>query len=264
MAGISISVLGLRDEWLRWLDAETAAPAWPNVSRQRPGKPQEEMAGAAASAVPSKTLTPPQGAQPALEGKTRHVIELACQALIAAEPELTELDRITGDGDLGTNMERAAKAVLAQADGYPLGDLPETLKQLGRTLQREMGGTSGPLYGIFFLRCGSVLAGSGRLGMGQWAEAVQQGCTAISELGGAKPGDRTMLDALAPFAKAFKEGWMMMAVEEAERGVAATAGMKPMLGRSSYLGDRVLGHPDPGAKAAWILLRAVCEAVLAE
>ena len=92
---------------------------------------------------------------------------------------------------------------------------------------------------------------------------------AISELGGAKPGDRTMLDALDPFVKALKKSIggktsreaVLAAVEAAERGVEATAQMKPRLGRSSYLGDRVLGHPDPGAKAITIWLRAASEAL---
>jgi dihydroxyacetone kinase len=93
-----------------------------------------------------------------------------------------------------------------------------------------------------------------------WVEALEQGCQAISELGGAQPGDRTMLDALDPFVKTLQQhGTLMAAVKAAEDGAAATAGMKPRRGRSSYLGDRVLGHPDPGARAVVIWLRAACE-----
>jgi dihydroxyacetone kinase len=96
-------------------------------------------------------------------------------------------------------------------------------------------------------------------------------CRAISELGGAKPGDRTMLDALDPFVKALKKRVdgkasresILAAVEAAERGLEATARMKPRLGRSSYLGDRVLGCPDPGAKAVAVSLRAASEALFA-
>jgi dihydroxyacetone kinase len=131
-----------------------------------------------------------------------------------------------------------------------------------------MGGSSGPLYGVLFLRCGNVLESSGTSGPAQWAEAVDQGCHAISELGGAKPGDRTMLDALAPFVKSLKDARgepsreiLLSAVEAAERGAEATTRMKPRLGRSSYLGDRVLGHPDPGAKAIAVWLRAASEAL---
>ena len=113
------------------------------------------------------------------------------------------MDRVTGDGDLGTSMARAARAV--QDSAYPLDDIPATLKALGHTLRRELGGSSGPLYGVLFLRCGSVLEGVRTTGLAQWAEALHQGCQAISELGGAKPGDRTMLDALDPFAKTLQQ-----------------------------------------------------------
>ena len=194
--------------------------------------------------------------------KTQRAIEAACHALIAAERELTELDRITGDGDLGASMERGAKAIEGAIGSYPLDDLPATLKALGHTLRRELGGSSGPLYGVLFLRCGSVLETAGPIGVEQWAQALEQGCQAISALGGAQPGDRTMLDALVPFVKALQSSeTLRAAVEAAERGVEATAQMKPHLGRSSYLGDRVLGHPDPGAKAVSIWLRAAVEAL---
>ena len=190
-------------------------------------------------------------------------------ALLGAEGELTEMDRVTGDGDLGTSMARAAKAVQGAVGSYPLDDLPATFRAIGHTLRRELGGSSGPLYGVLFLRCGSVLEKSVVTGLAQWTEALDQGCRAISELGGAKPGDRTMLDALDPFVRSLKTGVggevhdaVLTAVEAAERGVEATSQMKPRLGRSSYLGDRVLGYPDPGAKAIAVWLRAACEAIL--
>jgi dihydroxyacetone kinase len=253
MAGISISVLGLNDERLRWLDASTTAPAWPNTPRHRPGKPAMGMETGVST---SATVPPGNGAQTGAGQRTRNAIEAACKALIAAEGELTEMDRVTGDGDLGVSMARAAKAVQGARCSYPLDDAPATLKALGHTLRRELGGSSGPLYGVLFLRCGSILESPGAL----WADALAQGSQAISELGGAKPGDRTMLDALDPFVKTLQQGaGLKAAVEAAERGAEATAQMKPRLGRSSYLGDRVLGHPDPGAKAIALWLRAACE-----
>jgi dihydroxyacetone kinase len=259
MAGISISVLGLNDERLRWLDATTAAPGWPNAPRERPGKPavgsQTQLGG-------DFTVTAGGGAQTVAAKKTRNAIESACRVLIAAESELTELDRVTGDGDLGVSMTRGATAALGALSSYALEDTPATLKALGHTLRRELGGSSGPLYGVLFLRCGNVLETHSARGLAQWADALDQGCQAISELGGAKPGDRTMLDALYPFVKALQQGAGLKAgVEAAERGAEATAQMQPRLGRSSYLGERVLGHPDPGAKAVAIWLRAACEAI---
>jgi dihydroxyacetone kinase len=269
MAGISISVIGVNDERLRWLDAATTAPAWPNVLKQRPGKPGAQIA----SEVSAKAAASPsgKGAKSEAGRKTKLAIEAACRALIDAEGELTEMDRVTGDGDLGTSMERAAKAVQGAVGSYPLDDVSATLIALGHTLRRELGGTSGPLYGVLFLSCGNVLANSGATGLAQWAEALDQGCRAISELGGAKPGDRTMLDALDPFVKGLKKSVggkasreaVLTAVEAAELGVEATAQMRPRLGRSSYLGNRVLGYPDPGAKAITVWLRAAAEALFA-
>ena len=261
MAGISISVLGLDDERVRWIDAATRAPAWPNVLRQAPGKPTAIKIGASVISAAGG------GPQTEAGRKAKQAIDAACKAMIAAEGELAEMDRVTGDGDLGTNMARAAKAM--QDSAYPLDDIPATLKALGHTLRRELGGSSGPLYGVLFLRCGSALEGVRTTGLAKWAEALLQGCQAISELGGAKPGDRTMLDALDPFAKTLQQAAgskatpdaVLAALEAAERGAEATAQMKPRLGRSSYLGDRVLGYPDPGAKAVSIWLRAACNAL---
>ena len=268
MAGISVTVLGVNDEWLRWLDAVTTAPAWPNAIKQRPSKPQAQIAAEGSREVSSPTGSGPQSE---VGKKTKQAIEAACQALLGAEGELTEMDRVTGDGDLGTSMERAAKAVQGAVGTYPLDDVPATIRAIGHTLRRELGGSSGPLYGTLFLRCGSVLEKSGAMGLAQWTEALDQGCRAISELGGAKSGDRTMLDALDPFVDALKKQVdgkasrevIMAAVDAAECGVEATARMKPRLGRSSYLGDRVLGYPDPGATAVAVWLRAVSEALFA-
>lgn len=264
MAGISISVLGLNDERLRWIDAVTTAPAWPNVLKQPPGTSAVQIVTELKTSVISSAGS---GAQTEAGRKAKLAIEAACMALIAAESELTEMDRVTGDGDLGASMTRAARALQDAVASYPLDDISATLKALGHTLQRALGGSSGPLYGVLFLRCGSVLEGTRAIGLAQWVEALDQGCQAISELGGAKPGDRTMVDALDPFVKTLRQAKgakptsavVLAALEASERGVEATAQMKPRLGRSSYLGDRVLGYPDPGAKAISLWLRAVCE-----
>lgn len=263
MVGISISVLALNEERLRWLDAPTTAPAWQNLPKQRPGKIEVRAAVDIGAQERSSTGS---GAQTDIGRKVKRAIETACNALIVAEAELTEMDRITGDGDLGISMERAAKAVQEAMKLYPFDDVPETLKTLGHTLRRELGGSSGPLYGVLFLRCSNVLKGFTVSGLAEWTEALDQGCQAISQLGGAEPGDRTMLDALDPFVQALKSPdgkalgkTVLSAVDAAEHGMEATAQMKPRLGRSSYLGDRVLGYPDPGAKAITIWLRGVCE-----
>jgi dihydroxyacetone kinase len=263
MAGVSISVLGIDDERLGWLDADTSAPAWPNASKRSPGQADARIAIAGdAAAGPSIH----RGAQTETGRRVKEAIVSACRALIDAEVELTEMDRVTGDGDLGVSMRRAAEALLASVNAYPLDDVAATLKQLGLTLQRVMGGSSGPLYGMLFLRCGSVMDEPNSPALASWAEGLQQGCLGISEMGGAKRGDRTMLDALLPFADVVKDAGenvsreiLLSAVEAAERGADATAGMAPRVGRSSYLGERVLGHPDPGAKAVAVWLRGMAD-----
>ena len=266
MAGISISVLGLNDEWLRWLDAPTTAPAWPNAAKQRP-RPVNLQSAPPASV--NMAFTARENPESDLRKNVERAIRAACEALFQAEPQLTELDRITGDGDLGASMKRASIVIKEAIPSYPLNDISATLKALGHTLRHELGGSSGPLYGVLFLRAGNVLENSGRIGLTEWATAFDEGCRAISELGGAKPGDRTMLDAFDPFLKTLREAGtgtpreaLLAAVDEAQRGAEATAQMKPRLGRSSYLQDRVLGHPDPGAIAVAIWLRAVAGAVI--
>lgn len=265
MAGISISVLGMNEEWLGWLDAPTTSPAWPYVLKRRPGKAEARIATETSAKV-SRSVE--GGALTDAARRVKGAIQAACNALIDAEAELTEQDRVTGDGDLGISMKRAAEAVQDRVASYSLDDVSATLRALGHTLQHEMGGSSGPLYGVLFLRSGNVLENSRTIGLDQWVEAIDQGCQAISELGGAKPGDRTMLDALDPFVKVLKDAggpvsraMMMAAVKAAEDGAEATAHMNPRLGRSRYLGERVLGHPDPGAKAVAIWLRVACEAL---
>src|SRR6516165_8121145 len=201
MAGISISILGVNNKWLRWLDAPTTAPAWPNVAKQGPRPIKAQVAPALAASVES---TATEYVESVLGKTVKRAIEAACEALVQAEPKLTEMDRITGDGDLGTSMKRASIAVQKAIRSYPLDDIPATLKALGHTLRHELGGSSGPLYGVLFLRVGKVLENSGPIGLVQWATALGEGSGAISELGGAKPGDRTMLDALDPFVKVLK------------------------------------------------------------
>ncbi len=200
MAGASLSVLPIDEERLARLDAPTEAPAWPNAcSRPRrrlavPGEPPP------IAAVPCPAPPPRTQLGQAL-GKA---IQAAVAALIQAAPRLTQLDQAVGDGDLGISLERGARAVEDALPTYQLDDPASTLHALGVTLQRALGGTSGPLYAAFFLRASTVLRGHGEQAK-SWARAFQAGCTAITELGGAAWGDRTMLDALLPAVEAFQD-----------------------------------------------------------
>ncbi len=264
-AGVSISLLKLDDSLLRWLDAPTSAPAWPHAALERPRVVEEHspiQTTARLRELPVQTET---------GRRMKIIVEAACNALIDAEPQLTELDRAVGDGDLGITLSRGAKAVLQNINTQAISKVAEALEEIAMTLQQSMGGSSGPLYGVFLLRAANSLRGSSTLDAVDWAQAAVEACEAIGEMGGAGAGDRTMLDALIPFAGTFRSGLLIglntpealkAAVDAAESGAQATATMFPKRGRSSYLAERALGHPDPGAIAAAIWLRAAVSRVI--
>jgi ATP-dependent dihydroxyacetone kinase len=252
MPGVSLSLLRLDGERLALLDTPATAPAWPGF-----GKIDRNRRVLAAPANTDQTLR--AGAPSPLQGPLRAI----AAALEQAEAELTRLDSETGDGDLGISMVRAAEALRSvAADG---GDDPSVLlAALAARLRRAVGGSSGPFYATALLRAARHLppAPSRR----DWALAFDDAVTAIGDLGGAKPGDRTMVDALIPAAAAMARlrdpavapaDVISAAANAAATGAASTADMLPQLGRSSYLGRRVLGVPDPGAVAVAIWLRAL-------
>ena len=261
-AGVSLSLLRLDAERLRYLDAATSAPAWRPASDQSLRKLESRIV---ASRFPEYLR---QATKAAAEKNTslEAAVEAACAALLEAESRLTDMDRVVGDGDLGANLARAARAVQSALPTYPLHDASATLKTLALTVQAALGGSSGPLYGVFFLRAATPLTTANANDPRAWADAALEGCHAIAALGGANAGDRTMLDALLPFANTFRGALergesvadaLETAVMAAEAGARETAQMLPRRGRSSYLAERALGHPDPGASAAAIWLCAV-------
>jgi dihydroxyacetone kinase len=264
MAGVSLSVLPVDAERLARLDAPTDAPAWPNAA----ARPRTSLAAAPAPAAPppQPPTTRPAAPRTQLGQAMGEALRAGTGALIEAADRLTEMDRATGDGDLGISLERGARAVQAALPSYPLDDPAATLHAVALTLQRSLGGTSGPLYAAFFLRAAGGLRRGRPEDLGTWAEAFRAGCAAVGELGGATAGDRTMLDALLPAAEAFRAavatgesagGTLRAAADAAAAGARATAAMRPRRGRSSYLGERVLGHPDPGAEAVAVWLGAL-------
>lgn len=264
-AGVSISVMKVDEERLRLLDAPTSAPAWPNVSR-------ESRRSISARTIPSQTR-PAQDVSgspdPSQQSTKLHqAVEVACEAIIAAKDMLTEMDRIVGDGDLGMNLARGAEAARKTLRERSYRTAPDTLEAIAATLQRVVGGSSGPLYGVLLVRAANTLRSEEMHNTGLWARACREGCAAVSEIGGAVRGDRTMLDALIPFTETLtaeiaagrSPGRALIdAAGAAEEGARATAQMLPRCGRSSYLGERCLGHPDPGATAVAVWLRAVSQ-----
>lgn len=255
MPGCSLSVMKLDSQRLALLDAPGSAPAWPGNGRIAPSR-RVVAAFEPAAATPEK----PVGVQ---SKRLQSLARAVASALEGAEPLLTDLDTRAGDGDLGLSMTRGANAIRA-LELLAFADPPTALRSMGEVLRRTIGGSSGPFYAVALMRAARELPAEP--GMGDWARAWRAGIEAIAGLGGAKAGDRTMLDALLPAAEAFEateEGAaraLAAAAAAAEAGAAATAAMRPRLGRASYLGDRVIGIPDGGATAVAIWLRALAEA----
>jgi len=177
---------------------------------------------------------------------------------------LTDLDAAIGDADHGINMDRGFAAVAAELERAPPADIAAALKAVAMTLMRTVGGAAGPLYGTFFLRASAACAGLSELTPESWAAAFSQGVEGVRQRGKAEPGDKTMLDALAPAAAAMQEALregrglpeaLSRAERAAEAGMTATVPMQARKGRASYLGERSIGHQDPGATSAWLLAR---------
>ena len=252
MAGASIAVMALDDERLALLDAPAESAAWPSgsgvVSGGAPTVP-EPASPEVSGPTSSSGISGPDA------GRMRELLEAVCAAVHDAEPHLTELDTATGDGDLGTSLDRGASAVADALDTYALDDPVATLQGVAATLRRAIGGTSGPLYATGLLHAAEHLADGG-----SWSTALRAAAHGVSDLGGAKPGDRTMLDALVPAADALADGGSLPdAVAAARSGAEATETMAPRRGRSSYLGDRVHGHRDAGAEGVVVWLDALSE-----
>jgi dihydroxyacetone kinase len=255
MPGCSLTVLRVDDERLRRLDAATTAPAWPRHGKLAPVRRIQPVA----PATPAPEAA--HAAHPEMARFKQAVLAVA-DALEAAEPRLTELDSAAGDGDLGISLARGAAALRALPDSS-WSSPARALTAMGEALRRSIAGSSGPFYATALLRAARHLAHE-RPDARAWAEAFRAGVEAVAELGGARPGDRTMLDALHPaadaFARALKNGQPLAqaweaCVQAAEKGAEDTTRMKPRLGRASYLGDRVLGVPDAGAAAVVVWLK---------
>jgi dihydroxyacetone kinase len=259
MPGCSLSLLALVDARLSRLDASTDAPAWPGRGQIGPRK--IVTISASPPAPEDAVAAIPSGA------KARAAALAVASAMDREEAQLTELDGRAGDGDLGISMVRGAAAIRAlPEEAWRTPGLAFT--RMAEALRRSIAGSSGPFYATALLRAAEVL-GNDTPSAKDWVRAFAAAVDSIAELGGAKPGDRTMLDALKPacdaFARAVAEGKMLseswaQAVAAAEAGAAATANMRPRLGRAAYLGERALGTPDPGASAVVVWMQALARA----
>ncbi|MER6564424.1 dihydroxyacetone kinase subunit DhaL [Streptomyces sp. NPDC001027] len=172
---------------------------------------------------------------------------------------LTALDSPIGDADHGNNLRRGFTAVTAALEKEAPGTPGAVLVLAGRQLISTVGGASGPLYGTLLRRTGKALGDAAEVEEQQFAEALRAGVDAVMQLGGAAPGDKTMIDALVPAVDALAEGFTA-ARAAADQGAEATTPLQARKGRASYLGERSIGHQDPGATSAALLVAALCTA----
>ena len=184
------------------------------------------------------------------------------------QQQLTALDSAVGDGDLGISLDRGFTAVQAELSANPPADLRSVFQNVATVLIRTMGGTSGPLLGTFFLRAGAACAGKSELAPADVVALFHAGVDGIQQRGKAALGDKTMLDALLPAVDAMRgateAGSGLTEILErgaaaAEAGMEATKNMQARKGRGSYLGDRSVGHQDPGATGAHLLLKTAAD-----
>ncbi len=181
---------------------------------------------------------------------------------------LTELDAAIGDADHGINMDRGFTAVAEDFGKSPAADMAGVLKSAAMVLIRTVGGASGPLYGTFFLRAAGTCTGATKLGPDGVAALFDAGLKGVVERGRAEAGDKTMVDALQPAVAAMQRAAsddgdmravLAAGVAAAEEGMRRTVDMQARKGRASYLGERSIGHRDPGAASAFLMIRAAAD-----
>lgn len=234
MRGFSISVYPADQADLVLLRQPAPLPAWPGVSG---------LSRVFTQALPDglAPIMPKASSHPA----TRAFLIRCCEELIAAERDLNALDAKSGDGDTGSTLAGAARALIQAADRLPLADHTQLYRAIGLELSQTMGGSSGVLLAIYFTAAGDAASSGLPLRL-----AMKAGLARMQEVGGAKLGDRTMVDALAPALDALEHG-LVAAATAARQGAALTATMtKANAGRAAYISaSQLAGQVDPGAEA---------------
>jgi phosphoenolpyruvate---glycerone phosphotransferase subunit DhaL len=199
-------------------------------------------------------------------------ITTAARVIGEQRDHLTQLDAAIGDADHGINLDRGFTAVLSTIESAAPATPAAVLTLTGTTLISKVGGASGPLYGMAFRRAGKALGDAADVDLPRLAAALEAALAGVQQLGAAREGDKTMVDALAPaaaaFSKAIAEGAsdadaLAALAEAAQAGAEATISMQALKGRASYLGPRSVGHEDPGAASTALILGALRDATLA-
>jgi phosphoenolpyruvate---glycerone phosphotransferase subunit DhaL len=202
----------------------------------------------------------------------RRWLETAARSIGDQRDYLIQLDAAIGDADHGTNMNRGFTAVVQKLDGEDDLAPGKVLTTAGSTLVSTVGGASGPLWGMALRRAGRALGEQPEFGGAELADALDAALAGVVELGAAEEGDKTMVDALAPALRAFRAGIegggtlaeaAAAARTAADEGMRATVPLRAQKGRASYLGERSIGHQDPGATSTALIVAAL-EETLAE
>jgi dihydroxyacetone kinase-like protein len=205
--------------------------------------------------------------------RKEHVVRwlrAAAAALREQKDLLTRLDKAIGDGDHGINMDRGFQKVVEKLNGVERADVAAILKASAMALISSVGGASGPLYGTFFLRASTAAAGKEKLSAAELQKLLAAGVEGVRQRGRAQPGDKTMIDALQPAVQALGEALaegrelspaLARAAEAARSGADATVPLVARKGRASYLGERSVGHQDPGAASSYLILKALHDVV---
>ncbi|MCT4682276.1 MAG: dihydroxyacetone kinase subunit DhaK [Roseicyclus sp.] len=235
MRGFSVSVYRLSPEDHAWLSAPCGPSAWPGCKAIKPVRVVELPDG----------LRPIQPI-PSEHEPTAEFITRCCEVLIRAEADLNALDAKSGDGDTGSTLAGAARALIGALDRLPLADHTQLFRAIGQELSQTMGGSSGVLLAIFFTAAGD--AASSGLSM---VAALKEGLARMQKIGGAELGDRTMVDALKPALDRLEASGMTQAAVAAREGATQTAHIrKAKAGRAAYINaEQLYGNTDPGAEA---------------
>lgn len=271
MPGFSISVLRLTaSEIVAYLDAEAVCGGWSGQAHPRrlDDSTRTKLPDLTASLKNDEKRGPESG-KFGREALLKSVT-FACEAVMSCEDQLNTMDSGSGDSDCGTTLKRGAEAILAAVKKSPeVASRPSALFHLiSSVAETDMGGSSGAMYSILFEAAAVFIETSNEINANIVGKAFSAGLAAVMKYGRAQPGDRTMVDALSPSINAFVSNLAssesaLKAIEAAtcaaEEGAKATLGMKASAGRASYVAMSELRHPDPGAHAIGIIMRAVFE-----
>jgi len=190
------------------------------------------------------------------------IVQNATETLVDHLDELTALDQAIGDGDHGLNMKRGALAIQAKLPDLQEANLNELLKAMGKTCIAMIGGSSGPIFGTLLITLGKELPANA--GAADFAAALRTSIDALTRLGKAEVGQKTLLDVLDPVQKVLALGGdnLLVRVKQcAADSAVATAQIEATRGRSSFLGERAKGHVDPGARSMALVIGSLCDSL---